>query len=113
MIVIIQNINTQVEQMTDAISQLEVQCADELPSYTVVDQKEDESEIVLGNGNKVETPEMIAPTLHIQKDADNINIEEDIINIDNDILYGDDIARIEKVFDQTDKKLENVITNSL
>ena len=107
---IMQRFNAQMGHMVNAIDQLEASDFEELPSHTVWDQEDDESETVLSIGNGIKTPTPIAPALQLQEDADPISTEKDIVTVNNDVPCNDDVSIVHKVVERADnEKLEDTI----
>ena len=68
--------------MATAISQLEAQSSGKLPSQTIVNPRENASEIVLRSGKEVETPVKVALASSKQEKEKNIIADSNIPNDD-------------------------------
>ena len=68
--------------MATAISQLEAQSSGKLPSQTVVNPRENASEIILRSGKEVEIPVKAAPASLKQEKEQNIVVDKNVPNDD-------------------------------
>ncbi|XP_073132354.1 uncharacterized protein [Henckelia pumila] len=83
----IQNLNTQVGQLTTALNRLEAKNSSGLNSKTVVNTKENICAITLKNDKELEDQESVVPTLAHQNKDNEIKVEEKGTNQD-DALKG-------------------------
>ncbi|XP_073133083.1 uncharacterized protein [Henckelia pumila] len=79
----IQNLNTQVGQLTTALNRLEAQNSSGLNSKSVVNTKENVSSITLKNGKEFEDQENVVPTAANKNKDDEIKVEEKGTNQDD------------------------------
>ena len=68
--------------MATAISRLEAQSSGKLPSQTVVNPRENASEIILRSGKEVEIPVKAAPVSLKQEKEQNVVTEKNVPNDD-------------------------------
>ncbi|XP_062173455.1 uncharacterized protein LOC133878909 [Alnus glutinosa] len=79
----IQSLENQMGQMATAINKLEAQSSGKLPSQTVINPRENVSEIVLRSGKEVEIPVKAAPASSEQEKEKNIVADGDFPNDDD------------------------------
>ncbi|XP_073120623.1 uncharacterized protein [Henckelia pumila] len=79
----IQNLNTQVGQLTTALNRLEAQNSSFLNSKSVVNTRENVSSITLKNGNEFEDQENVVPTPANKNKDNEIKVEEKGTNQDD------------------------------
>ncbi|XP_038975772.1 uncharacterized protein LOC120106796 [Phoenix dactylifera] len=79
----IQSLDNQMGQMATAISRLEAQSSEKLPSQTVVNPRENASAIILRSGKEVEIPTKATPASSKQEKEKNIVADRNVFNDDD------------------------------